>query len=161
MKISERLDGKSVLIWGYGREGKSTERFLNRFCHVKSCEIYEGPEDGKDFSRYDFVIKSPGIRTERCPENFTSQTELFLSEFAPQTIGITGTKGKSTTASLLYSTLSACLERNVLLVGNIGLPCLDYYGSIDADTVVVFEMSCHQLAHTKISPHIALFLNLY
>ncbi len=161
MKISERLDGKSVLIWGYGREGKSTERFLNRFCHVKSCEIYEGPEDGKDFSRYDFVIKSPGIRTERCPENFTSQTELFLSEFAPQTIGITGTKGKSTTASLLYSTLSACLERNVLLVGNIGLPCLDYYGSIDADTVVVFEMSCHQLCHLRLSPHIAVFLNLY
>ena len=161
MKISERLDGKRVLIWGYGREGKSTERFLNTFCRVKSCEVYEGPEEGKDFSGYDFVIKSPGIRTERCPENFTSQTELFLSEFAPQTVGVTGTKGKSTTASLLFTVLSSCLERNVLLVGNIGLPCLDYYGSIDADTVVVFEMSCHQLCHLRLSPHIAVFLNLY
>ena len=94
-------------------------------------------------------------------DKFTSMTDLFLSEFSGQVIGITGTKGKSTTSSLLYTVLSKCTDRPALLVGNIGLPALDYYGSITDDTIIVFEMSCHQLAHAAISPHIAVFLNLY
>lgn len=161
MTIKERLDGKTILIWGYGREGKSTERFIKTFCDVKSLEIYEGKEDGIDAGKYDYIIKSPGIYVDATKAQYTSQTELFLEEFSSQTVGITGTKGKSTTSSMLYQVLRACLGENVLLVGNIGLPCLDYYSQIDKDTVIVFEMSCHQLNFIKYSPHIAVFLNLY
>lgn len=161
MRIIDRLKGRDILIWGYGREGRSTERFIQTFCPVKSLSVFEGGEDEIDESRYDYIIKSPGIKTGRHGGKYTSQTELFLEEFAPQTVGITGTKGKSTTSSLLYHTLRACGRENVRLVGNIGVPCLDYYGEYDGDTVIVFEMSCHQLSHLRYSPHVAVFLDLY
>lgn len=62
---------------------------------------------------------------------------------------------------MLYHVLRACKGENVQLVGNIGLPCLDYYGEYDKDTIIVFEMSCHQLSHLRYSPHVAVLLNLY
>lgn len=161
MKIADRLKDKRILIWGYGREGKSTERFINTFCSVKKLSVFEGKAEEIDENEYDYIIKSPGIKAEPYREKYTSQTELFLEEFAPQTIGITGTKGKSTTSSMLYHALRVCWGENVKLVGNIGLPCLDYYGEYNQDTVIVFEMSCHQLSHLKYSPHVAVFLNLF
>lgn len=161
MKITERLKDKRVLIWGYGREGKSTERFIKTYCQVKSLEIFEGKADQIDEDKYDYIIKSPGIKVDSYHEKYTSQTELFLEQFGSQTIGVTGTKGKSTTSSMLYQVLRACKGENVCLVGNIGLPCLDYYDEYNDDTIIVFEMSCHQLSHMKFSPHVAVFLNLY
>lgn len=161
MRIIDRLKDKKILIWGYGREGKSTEHFINTFCSVKKLSVFEGTADEIDENEYDYIIKSPGIKADAYHEKYTSQTELFLEEFAPQTIGITGTKGKSTTSSMLYHALRACRGENIQLVGNIGLPCLDYYSEYNKDTLIVFEMSCHQLSHLRRSPHVAVFLNLY
>lgn len=161
MSIIEKFNGKRVLIWGYGREGKSTETFIKEHCNASSIEIYEGKIEGINEESYDLIIKSPGIHAEELSSKYTSQTDLFLEEFASQTVGITGTKGKSTTSSLLYHVLSCCMKNKVFLVGNIGIPCLDYYDQIDENTVIVFEMSCHQLAHVSYSPHVAVFLNLY
>ena len=148
MKITEKLKSKRILLWGYGLEGKSTEKFINKYCDVSELTVFQGKREDIDEDAYDYIIKSPGIVAWDLSDKFTSMTDLFLSEFSGQVIGITGTKGKSTTSS-------------ALLVGNIGLPALDYYGSITDDTIIVFEMSCHQLAHVGISPHIAVFLNLY
>ena len=161
MKITEILKGKRILLWGYGLEGKSTEKFINKYCGAAELTVFQGKREEIDEDAYDYIIKSPGIVAWDLSDKFTSMTDLFLSEFSGQVIGITGTKGKSTTSSLLYTVLSKCTDRPVLLVGNIGLPALDYYGSITDDTIIVFEMSCHQLAHAGISPHIAVFLNLY
>lgn len=161
MRIIDRLKNKNILIWGYGREGKSTERFIKTFCSVKSLSVFEGKADEFDEDKYDYIIKSPGIKVNTYREKYTSQTELFLEEFAPQTIGITGTKGKSTTSSMLYHVLRVCRGGDVRLVGNIGLPCLDYYGEYNKNTIIVYEMSCHQLSHIRYSPHVAIFLNLY
>ena len=160
MRIVDRLRDKRILIWGYGREGKSTELFIRRHCKVRRLEVFEGKEEELIATGFDYIIKSPGIPVKNYLPQFTSQTELFLEEFASQTVGITGTKGKSTTATMLYEALSAC-RGNTVLVGNVGLPCFDLYEEIDSDTVVVFEMSCHQLNHIRFSPHIAVFLNLY
>ena len=161
MKITELLDNKRILLWGYGLEGKSTEKFINKYCSAKELTVFQGKRDEIDEDAYDYIIKSPGIVAWDLSDKYTSMTDLFLTQFSGQVIGVTGTKGKSTTSSLLYSVLRECTNRPVLLVGNIGLPALDYYGEITDDTIIVFEMSCHQLAHAKISPHIALFLNLY
>ena len=161
MKITEKLKSKRILLWGYGLEGKSTEKFINKYCDVSELTVFQGKREDIDEDAYDYIIKSPGIVAWDLSDKFTSMTDLFLSEFSGQVIGITGTKGKSTTSSLLYTVLSKCTDRPALLVGNIGLPALDYYGSITDDTIIVFEMSCHQLAHVGISPHIAVFLNLY
>ena len=161
MKITEKLKSKRILLWGYGLEGKSTEKFINKYCDVSELTVFQGKREDIDEDAYDYIIKSPGIVAWDLSDKFTSMTDLFLSEFSGQVIGVTGTKGKSTTSSLLYTVLSGCTDRPTLLVGNIGLPALDYYGSITDDTIIVFEMSCHQLAHAGISPHIAVFLNLY
>ncbi len=160
MKITEKLNGKRILIWGFGREGKATKEFIASHCKDCKVEVLEGSLEDIDFHAFDYVIKSPGIKCELENEKLISQTDLFMEEFRGQIIGITGTKGKSTTASMLYHVLVKCGIRAVL-VGNIGMPCLNYYDEIDKKTAIVFEMSCHQLAHSKESPHIAVMLNLY
>ena len=160
MSVAESFDGKRILIWGYGREGKSTEKFLKTHCAPSCIEIFEGSRDEIKEDDFDLIIKSPGIVMPEDDPKYTSQTEIFLREYCGRTVGITGTKGKSTTSAMLYSVLKGC-EKDALLVGNIGQPCLDDWDNIGPDTVVVFEMSCHQLEHCHVSPHIAVFLNLY
>ncbi len=161
MDIVQYLNGKKILIWGYGREGKSTENFLATYCTPASVEVYEGERAGIDEARYDLIIKSPGIPMLEYDPKYTSQTELFLGQFKDRVIGVTGTKGKSTTATMLHHVLDTCSGHKTLLLGNIGKPCLDYYREMGEDTLAVFELSCHQLFHTKVSPHVAVLLNIF
>jgi len=163
MSISDKFESGSILIWGYGIEGKSTEAFLKKYCNPSNIEIFEGKAEELNEDKYDYIIKSPGIPGDYPDDKFTSQTQLFLEEFRDRTIGITGTKGKSTTTSMLYKVLSNMITNRVILVGNIGIPCLDYYEEMSSDpqAIAVMEMSCHQLNNVKVSPHYAAFLNLY
>lgn len=161
MSVTERFTGKRILIWGYGREGKSTEDFLKRCCKPASIEVFQGKREEINEDNYDYIFKSPGIVMHEENPKYTSQTQVFIEEHGSKTIGITGTKGKSTTSSLLYTVLNACSGHETILMGNIGLPCLDYFDHITDDTIVVFELSAHQLAHTTVSPHVGVFLNLY
>ncbi len=164
MKITEKLDNKHILIWGKGREGKSSEKFLLEHCPGATYEMVEGSEDDiqKLSADFDYILKSPGIITHVEEPKYISQTRLFMEEFGPQVIGITGTKGKSTTSSLLYHVLHDVRKTgNAILCGNIGLPCFDYYDDISEDTLIVYELSCHQLSDLEFSPHVAVFLNLY
>lgn len=169
----DKFRNKRILIWGYGREGKSTETFFKNHPVAASVDISEAKPDEIDLSGYDFVFKSPGIRLEYPTlegfekannpiiDRITSQTEFFIESFRDKVIGITGTKGKSTTTSLLYHVLKSHRE-HTYLVGNIGVPCLDYYDQMmEDDAIAVFELSCHQLAYSRVSPHIGIFLNLY
>jgi UDP-N-acetylmuramoylalanine--D-glutamate ligase len=160
MEIRDVFENKRVLIWGYGREGKSSESFIKSHCSTKALEIYEGDISGIDTSEWDLILKSPGIvMLDRIPK-VTSQTEIFLDRYADQTVGITGTKGKSTTSSLMYEAVKAC-GRDTVLLGNIGKPCFDYIDEIKDDTLIVFELSCHQLMHIDRAPAYSIFLNLY
>lgn len=161
MLVTDRFTNKRILIWGYGREGKSTEDFLKRCCKPASIEIFQGKREEIDEDSYDFIFKSPGIVMHEDNPKYISQTQVFMEAFGKQTIGVTGTKGKSTTSSLLYTVLNECSGKEVILLGNIGLPCLDYFDHITENTIVVFELSAHQLYHTNVSPHVGVFLNLY
>lgn len=112
-KTIAKMKDKRILIWGYGREGKSTESFLKQYCQPALVDVFEGPREGVKDENYDVIFVSPGICFEEdAPAfdnpKFTSQTELFLEEYGQQTVGITGTKGKSTTSSMLYKVLDAC-----------------------------------------------------
>lgn len=159
--IINKLSNKRILIFGYGREGKSTEEFIKKHVSVKSLDIFEGKREEIDESKYDFIIKSPGIVMLEDNPKYTSQTELFLDEYSERTIGITGTKGKSTTSSMIAHVLYQCGKKAILL-GNIGKPCFDMIDEIEeTDATVVFELSCHQLLHINKAPHIAVFLNLF
>ena len=174
LNIQEFLSNKSILILGFGREGKSTYDFIKK--HVKytklavadknkpECEedVYFGEDYLSGIGEYDVVIKSPGIPFFDIDEEVTvtSQTELMLMANRKNMIGITGTKGKSTTSSLVYCMLKEA-GKDVKLVGNIGIPLFDCIEEITDETLLVCEMSSHQLEHVKYSPHIAILLNIY
>ncbi len=114
---------------------------------------------------FDVILKSPGISfkgidTTKFNKNISSQIELFLRFFDITTIGVTGTKGKSTTSSLIYEVLKAN-DKNVILCGNIGVAILDEIDRIKKDTIVVLELSSHQLQYIKYSPKISCILNIF
>lgn len=175
--IIEELKGKNVAILGFGREGKSTYRYIRSYLPDQLLTIADlYPIDtrelhhvetiiGEQYQKldgYDVIMKSPGIvLTEPLPEySLNSQTNLFLKYYGKQTIGITGTKGKSTTSSLLYHILKEN-GKKVIFLGNIGKPAFDSLDEIDEDTLIVYELSCHQLEYTRHDPHMAVLLNIY
>lgn len=178
--IYEQLRGKKILILGFGREGQAAYRFIRKELPHQALTIADrreidtrgveraivimGKKYQEDLQKYDLILKSPGIVLEdKSPEvieRVTSQTELFLNAFSKQVIGITGTKGKSTTATLTYHILKQT-HPNCLLMGNIGIPAFDLCDQIDRDTLIVYELSCHQLEYIHVSPHIAVLLNLF
>ncbi len=177
--ICTLLQNKKILLLGFGKEGRSTYQFLRKHFPdqvigiydkngikdtLVKVEVHEGDTYEDILKDYEIIIKSPGIVLN--PEDgevlskITSQTDIFLQFYKAQTIGITGTKGKSTTASLLYHILqSAGLDS--LLVGNIGVPVFDVLEQIKEGTLVVYELSSHQLQYVKNAPHIGVLLNIY
>lgn len=178
--ILEKLKDKSIAILGFGREGKSTYNFLRKHFPEKELTIIDQKEididdmytvtvSGSDYLSnleiFDCIIKTPGISlkdidTTNLKDKITSQLELLLEVNKNNIIGITGTKGKSTTSSLTYEVIKAQKE-DVYLLGNIGVPVLDNIENYKEDTTLVIEMSSHQLEYIKESPHIAAILNLY
>lgn len=184
MEMKEKLNaffkGKSVAILGFGREGRSTLDILRETdCgeigildknlvdenDCEGCTLHCG-ENYLDFmGGYDIIMKAPGIAlfdkvSPEIKEKITSQTDLFLRFCNNHTVGVTGTKGKSTTSSLITHMLNSCGKKAVLL-GNIGIPPLSAIDTLEKGTIVVLEMSCHQLEYVKASPKTAVLLNIY
>jgi UDP-N-acetylmuramoylalanine--D-glutamate ligase len=177
---------KKVMILGYGREGKSTFRLLrgyfpelplavadkNENLETENPELtnaritlFTGNNYTENLKDFDIVIKSPGISVfksglSQFGSKITSQTDLFLRCFAPLTTGITGTKGKSTTSSLLYHIINGYTS-NTLLAGNIGIPLFELVESIDDKTRIICEMSSHQLEYISRAPSTSVLLNIF
>ena len=171
--ILNRLRGKRILILGFGREGRSTKAFLDKYLPETQVAVADKNEmeHVQHFSTgyleaiydYDIVIKTPGISLKDFDTKgveITSQTDLFLSQFHQQTIGISGTKGKSTTTSLIYHLLKSS-GRDAILTGNIGIPCFDIMEQIHEDSIVVYELSAHQLEYVHNSPRVGVLLNVF
>ena len=89
----------------------------------------------------------------------TGEAELFIKHYRDHVVGITGTKGKSTTTSLVAALLKE--KYQVCLVGNIGIPCFEAIDEMEAGAYAALELSCHQLEICRYSPQYAIFLNLY
>lgn len=176
-QLQDYFLNKKVLIMGFGREGKSTYSFLKTYAKTKLIAIndfsdistnekfYLKDAYASEISNFDIIMKSPGVPLKNLIlEDFngevTSQTELMLKYNGKNMIGITGTKGKSTTSSLVYSILKEA-EFDVRLIGNIGVPPFCCLEEISDDTRLVCEMSSHQLEGVKYSPHISTLLNIY
>lgn len=131
----------------------------------KFTRIIVGDTYLNNLEQYDVIIKSPGISLKdidlsKIKNKITSQLELFLEHSKVFTIGITGTKGKSTTSSLIYEVIKE-QNSNVELLGNIGTPIFDDIEKINEETIVVLEISSHALEYIKRSPNIAIILNIY
>lgn len=160
-RLTSLLAGKRILIAGYGREGRSTEHMIRRLDANAHITIADGNEAiaHEVTGSYDMIVKSPGVPMRMmagATAPVTSQTDLFLQVFADIVIGVTGTKGKSTTASLIHHLLP-----NSILAGNIGIPLFDIVDQIAEGSLVVAELSCHQLEVLHRSPHFAVVLNLF
>ena len=178
---------KKILILGFGREGKSTYKLIRKYLKTqklfiadkkeyfqnendflkedKNVEFIFGEKYLEGLENYDIIMKSPGISfvtvdTEKIKDKIKSELELLLEFFDVKTIGITGTKGKSTTSSLIYKVLKD-QGKNVMLLGNIGVPVFDYIDTLKKDMYLVLEMSSHQLEFMKKSPNISILLNIY
>src|SRR5262245_5457078 len=124
--------------------------------------------DSADGYNSKVIIKTPGIpastdailRASKAGCSLTSQSQIFLSNYPREKIiGVTGTKGKSTTTALIYHILK-CAGIPAELVGNIGQPPLARIDLVSSDTYFVHEFSSHQLAEIEASPHIAVLLNI-
>lgn len=166
MKISD-LKNKSILILGLGREGKDTLRFLKKVFPEKKIGIADQKLDKnylESLKDYDVIIKSPGIPFKILPKSslpkIVTPTDIFFENCQGRIIGITGTKGKSTTTALTYEVLRAG-RLKAHLVGNIGKPVLSLLLKSGPKDIFVYELSSHQLYNLKKSPRIAVFLNLY
>lgn len=168
MNIQELKQASNILIYGYGVEGKSTAKFLSTQSlsfeiHDQNIEEFKGPKNVKD---YDVIIVSAGINRDQLPfakKKMTSQTEIFFHsltiEERKKVIGITGTKGKSTTAQLTHDLL-ACAGKKVALAGNIGVAMLDMLLELKNLDYLVLELSSFQLAHLNIPAHTVICTNL-
>lgn len=185
--LIEYLRDKKVLILGFGREGQSTYKLIRKYLKEQTIYIADKNEiiqDNYEFLQndknivfitgekyldnlkvYDIIIKAPGISfkgidTSEYFYKIKSQLELLLEFFKVYTIGITGTKGKSTTSSLIYKILKD-QGKDCILLGNIGIPVFDYIDKIKEDMILVLEVSSHQLEYVELSTNIAILLNIY
>ena len=178
-KLRNFFEDKKVLILGFGREGRSTLDLIKEFdCRIgiadqnlavspelEQYELFSGENYLDSIREYDIVMKTPGIAlfdklSEKDKLKITGQTDLLLRFCENKIVGVTGTKGKSTTSSLIHHILGQCGKSSVL-IGNIGIPPLTITDSIEKDTIIVCEMSCHQLEYVQASPDIAILLNIY
>lgn len=180
------LKDKSIAILGFGIEGKSSYNFIRR--HLKEQELtiicdkeceeekeilrndkfvsfVVGNNYLEDLDKYDLILKTPGISFQnldisKIANKITSELELFLEYKECMAIGITGTKGKSTTSSLMYEVLKN-QGKDAYLLGNIGVPIFDKIEEINKNSIVVLELSSHALQYVKKSPEIAILLNIF
>jgi len=178
---------KKIAILGLGMEGRDLVQFLLAK-GAKITVFDKKPEAELDFSgidkeritlstgeRYldsgltdfDYVFRSPGVyryipeivEAEGRGATISSAITLFFELCPGKIIGVTGTKGKGTTSSLIYEILKNA-GKDAYLAGNIGVPYLELLPKLTAESLVVLEISSFQLIDMESSPHIAVVLNI-
>jgi len=166
--------GKKILIYGLGKSGISTFKFLK-----KRADVYLFDDNQKTNlkkitinqvikTNFDRIIISPGIDISNCKlseflnknlDKIYTDLDVFYSFYKNTSIAITGTNGKSTTAKILFDILTN-QKKDVRLIGNIGNPALSEK-QISKKTFFVIEVSSYQLEYSKIfSAKYAVILNI-
>ena len=162
--------GKAIIFIGRGREGLSFEKFIKANAAISSFLFIDQQDDpaylesvrNMDFTKT-IVVKTAGCPGRLVPAPYTTPTIVFFNcvrQLQSKVIGVTGTKGKTTTTSLIGAMLSAG-GKDIRVCGNIGIPMLDSLEAANEDTIFVVELSSYQLSELEVSPHIAVVTNLY
>ena len=168
----EQFAGKDVVFVGAGkgRAMAGIQAFLEQHSQMRSfigVDKSQGDQPLSFLHDYDpaktVFIKNEGIPGPEMPVPYVTALQLFFSLVpltGAATVGITGTKGKSTTTSLTAHILKTA-GKAVVLAGNIGISPLTALDTADADTIFVLELSSYQLSDLSVSPHVSACLNLY
>ncbi len=158
------LGAKNVCILGYGQEGKVTEKYIRKNYPGLKIDILDQKIDKNYLDKqkdFDLAIRTSGMQKRKVAIPYTTATNIFFSQNKNFTIGVTGSKGKSTTASLIFEILKAA-GKKVRLIGNIGSPMLEVLlGKIDPKEIFVIELSSYMLEDIEYSPNIAVLTNLF
>jgi UDP-N-acetylmuramoylalanine--D-glutamate ligase len=186
--VLEEYKKMKICVLGFGVEGQATydfllkngikpaicdkdelEEFLKKHPELKEKEMDLRLGDGylSSLDDYDLVFKAPGIplgldeirQAQKQGTKITGQVEFFFEYCPCPIIGVTGTKGKGTTSSIIYQILLNS-GKDAYLGGNIGIPAISFLEKLKNDSLVVLELSSFQLQSLKTSPHIAVVLNI-
>ncbi len=181
MKVDKNIFlKKKILIYGLGKSGISSFKFLNNKSNVylyddfikniNNSRLHKRFINLNEISSYQFekIIISPGIDIKNCKlskflkKNFSkiyTDLDVFYSFYKNKSITITGTNGKSTTAKILHDVLLD-QKYDVRLIGNIGNPALSEK-QISKKTIFVIEASSYQLEYSKVfTSKYSLLLNI-
>lgn len=175
----------SIAILGFGREGEAVLRYiktsrcypgssitvLDHDEHLKiprGARAILGPRYLQHLKNFDLIFRSPGIPYNtkeirdaiRSGVQFSSATKLFFEHAKGTIIGITGTKGKGTTSTLLYQLLKTA-KKDVHLAGNIGVPAITLCQKLKKSSIAVLELSSFQLQDLACSPHVSITLDIF
>lgn len=172
-----------VAIIGFGREGRALYTYMTCYQNINAQDIaildkrddIDLPEGvrgvlGNSYldtlDQFDIIYRSPGVPYTHITSRLHSTTKLSSStklffELCPCTIiGVTGTKGKGTTCTLLYTILKET-GKDVYLVGNIGHPALNMLPQLTPQSIVIYELSSFQLQDLDRSPQRAVVLDIF
>ncbi len=163
------LKNKKIAVVGMGVNNKHLAEYLTR--HDVTFDVVENWTDlselEKQLTSYEIIFRTPGLPFLSAPIQaaksagvvVSSQTKLFFDLCPAPIIGVTGTKGKGTTSSLI----TKILERNhrtVWLGGNIGRDPFEFLEQITPTDYVVLELSSFQIQDLEKSPHVAVVLSI-
>lgn len=184
----ERFKGKKIVIVGMSTEGQDSLKFFSsQHCTVicadrrnkdelfsvypelqqADVEFALGPTYLASVKTADIIVRTPGmalstpefVEAQKAGKELTSLTKLFFELCTAPIIGVTGTKGKGTTSTLIFEMLKQA-GKTAYLGGNVGTPLLSLVPSINKDDWVVLELSSFQLEDLTQSPHIAVVLRI-
>lgn len=180
--------GGKVAVLGISTEGIATAEYLvKKGAKVTACDKNSPQKLGKNFGKikklniplklgknylenlngFEIVFRTPGMplwlpeltAAKEAGAEISSQTKLFFESCPCPIIGVTGTKGKGTTATLIFEILKRA-GKKAFLGGNIGNPPIEFLDRLTPTSWVVLELSSFQLEDLKTSPHIAVVLNI-
>ena len=173
-KIENIFLKKKILIYGLGKSGISSFRFLRNKADIYLFDDLKNTHP-KQISKlkllkikFDIIIISPGINIFNCKlskflklnkKKIYTDLDVFFTFYKNKCITITGTNGKSTTAKILYEVLKD-QKKDVRLIGNIGNPPLNEK-KISKNTIFVIEASSYQLDYSQLfSSKYSIILNI-
>ena len=189
IEFNNYLKGKKVAIIGLGvsnlpllkymyeknakvtvfdeKEKEEIQRKLLERLDKYNANAFFGKNCFENLKNFDIIFRSPSCLPTR-PELVleknqgaivTSEIEMLMKLCPCRVIGVTGSDGKTTTTSLIYSILKKA-GYNTYLGGNIGIPLFTKLDEMKPNDILVLELSSFQLMGMEVSPHISVITNV-